>query len=228
LLEEGYGNHVIYNGKTSSSYRFFDFATEHIYCGNGLPVDYYPNSKQMYVKFRSNAAVTKTGFRLRIVPDLGCRHNYGGIQGRIKFSGTADCDVFIAAPANYTLSLYYAEISLVSSTCSEENVEVFEKATNKSLQQLCSYLEPGKSLFTRTNELRLHFKTSSIYSTFDMTYIASKIEDGPGCGGEIYNTAGLFTNAFYPQNVRNNSECRWTVRVPSNNKVFLNFESKSN
>ncbi|XP_034489715.1 cubilin homolog [Drosophila innubila] len=222
-LEAGYGSHVVYNGKRESSFGSSDYATEHIYCGTGMPDDYYPNSEKMYVKFRSNGAVTKTGFRLRVVPNSGCQHNYGGVQGRVKFSGTADCDVYIVAPPNYLLSLYYAEVSLPSLNCDEEYVEAFDKATNKSLQRLCSYLEPGKSLFTQTNELRLHFKTGSIYSTFDMTYIASKVEAGPGCGGEIYNTEGLFTNPFYPMNVRNYSECRWTVRVPSNTRVLLHF-----
>ncbi|KAL7745333.1 hypothetical protein ACLKA6_015352 [Drosophila palustris] len=223
LLEEGFGNHVIYNGKKMTSSNFFDYATEHIYCGTGLPDDFYPGTQKMYVKFRSNGAVTKTGFRLRLVSNNGCQHNYGGIQGRVKFSGTADCDVYIVAPANYLLSLYYADVSLQSSECDVEYVEVFDKATNKSLQRLCSYLEPGKSLFTQTNELRLHFKTGSFYSTFDLTYIASKAEVGPGCGGEIYNTEGIFTNAYYPQSVRNNSDCRWTIRVPSNNRVLLQF-----
>lgn len=140
---------MVYNGKHSAGFITSDYATEHIYCGTGVPDDYYPNSQTIYAKFRSNGAVTKTGFRLRVVPNSGCQHNYGGIQGRVKFSGTADCDVYIVAPSNYLLSVYYADVSLPSTNCAEEFVEVFDKATNKSLQQLCSYLEPGKSLLPR-------------------------------------------------------------------------------
>ncbi|KAH8387553.1 hypothetical protein KR093_007741, partial [Drosophila rubida] len=222
-LELGYGSHMVYNGKKPRT-DYFEYASDHVYCGSGMPEDYYPTTKTMYVKFSSNAAVSRPGFRLQLLADSGCRHNYGGLQGRVKFADTADCDVFIRAPAGHVLSLYYAEVTLGSTQCEDEHLEVFNAATNQSLQRLCTYVDTGASLFTQLNELRLHFKTGSYYSTIDLTYIANKLESGPGCGGDIYNTVGIFTNAHYPQNVRNNSNCRWNVRVPSNNRVLLRFE----
>ncbi|XP_064556077.1 cubilin homolog [Drosophila montana] len=223
LVEQGYGNEVIFNGQKHVQF-FLDYATEHVYCGSGLPDDYYPNSKQVYIKFRTNGAVTRPGFRMLIVPDASCQYSYGGLQGRIKISESTDCDAQIVAPANYTISLYFAEVIFGSADCNVEYVEVFDKTTNKSLQRECAYLDPGKSLFTTTNELRLHFKTGSFFNSFDVTYIASPVQDGPGCGGKLYNTEGIFANPFYPQNLRNNSDCRWSVRVPSNTRVLLNFE----
>lgn len=224
-MEEGYGNEVIFNGQKNVQY-FLNYATEHVYCGSGLPDDYYPNSKQVYIKFRTNGAVTRPGFRILIVPDASCQYSYGGLQGRIKISESTDCDAQIVAPANYTLSLYFAEVIFGTADCDVEYVEVFDKSTNKSLQRACAYLDPGKSLFTTTNELRLHFKTGSFFNSFDVTYIASPVQDGPGCGGALYNTEGVFSNPFYPQNVRNNSICSWSVRVPSNTRVLLNFACK--
>lgn len=224
-MEQGYGDMVIFNGRKSSRL-YNEFSLEHVYCGNGLPDDYYPNSKQVYVKFRSNGSVTRPGFHIRIVPDATCKFSYGGLQGRVKISESLDCDAEILAPANYTLSLYYAEVGFGSSDCNVENIEIFDKVSNKSLQRVCSYMNPGKSLFTSTNELRLHFKTGSYFNSFDLTYIASPVADGPGCGGQLYNTEGIFANPFYPQNVRNNSDCRWSVRVPSNTRVLLHFECK--
>ncbi|XP_062137785.1 cubilin homolog [Drosophila sulfurigaster albostrigata] len=222
-LEQGYGSHMIYNGKKSRG-EYFDYASEHVYCGTGIPDDFYPHTKNIYVKFHSNGANSRPGFRLQLMANAGCSHNYGGLQGRIVFADTADCDVFITAPAGYVLSLYYAEITLGTTDCSQESLEVFDKATNRSLQQQCTYVQTGSGLFTQTNDLRLHFKTGSYYSNIDLTYIANKVELGPGCGGDIYNTAGVFSNAFYPQSVRNNSNCRWNLRVPSNNRVMLHFE----
>ncbi|KAH8397987.1 hypothetical protein KR222_008302, partial [Zaprionus bogoriensis] len=222
LLNEGYGTNVVMSGHRGA---YQDFATEYVYCGRGLPDDYYPNTKQVYVKFHTtDHAANRTGFRLRVVPDRGCRHNYAGIQGRVKFAGTADCDVFITVPSNYTLSLYFSDVTFVLYDCNEESVEVFDRLTNKSLHRMCSYLETGKSIFTQTHDLRLHFKTDSYFSDFDMTYIASPVATGPGCGGDLYNTQGIFTNAFYPQNVRNNSDCRWNIRVPSNTRVLITFD----
>lgn len=226
LLEQGYGDQVIFSGKTTS--QSYDFATEHIYCGQGQPDDYYPDSKEVYVKFHSNKAITSKGFRLRVVPDSTCHHVYGGLQGRVKFSGTADCDVFITVPVNYTISLYFGDVVLDSFDCNEEHVTIYERATNKSLQRICSIMDANKSLFTQTNDLRLHFKTMSYFTSFDMTYIASSLTAGTGCGGDLYNTQGLFTNAFYPESVRNNSDCRWNIRVPSNTRLMINFEGTHN
>lgn len=59
----------------------------------------------------------------------------------------------------------------------------------------------------------------------DITYLSSI--DGPGCGGTFFNNEGVFTNPFFPENVRNNSNCRWNIRVPNNLRVFLRFEGKS-
>lgn len=205
---------------------FSGYSSEYVYCGKGQPEDYYPNSREVYVKFHSNEAVTAKGFRLRVVPDSSCRHVYGGLQGRVKFAGTADCDVFITVPVNYTLSLYFGDVTFGSYDCDDEHVTIYERATNKSLKRVCSYMDASKSFFAQTNDLRLHFKTNSYFTEFDMTYIASSLTAGIGCGGDLYNTQGLFTNAFYPESRRNNSDCRWNIRVPSNTRVLLNFEGK--
>lgn len=52
-------------------------------------------------------------------------------------------------------------------------------------------------------------------------YLAS--DKGPGCGGQIYNYGGIFSSPFYPQNDRNNSDCRWDISVPQNTRVALRF-----
>lgn len=200
----------------------FNYATQFVYCGQGMPNDYYPNSNKVNVKFRTND--TRKGFKLRVLSDSTCRHVYGGIQGRVRFTDTADCDFFITVPVNYTVSLYFAEVTFGSYDCDDDYVTVYERASNKTLKRLCTYVDSSKSLFTQTNDLRLHLKTSSYLVDIDMTYIASPLAAGPGCGGDLYNTQGMFTNPFYPQNVRNNSDCRWNIRVPSNTKVYLQFE----
>lgn len=105
--------------------------------------------------------------------------------------------------------------------CEKENLEVFDAHTNTSLQRLCEFVDTGKSLFSNTNELRMRLKLSGYYTSVDITYLASN--NGPGCGGDFYNTQGILTNPFYPNHVRNNSDCRWNIRVPGNTKVLLRF-----
>lgn len=152
----------------------------------------------------------------------GCYRNFTGTQGRIKVADSSEsCDIFIKAPVNTTLSLYYNDLSFSEYDCNRENVEVFDARTNSSLQKVCEFVDAGKSLFSNTNELRIRFLLNGYYTQIDITYLAST--DGPGCGGDFYNTKGLLTNPYFPEHVRNNSDCRWNIRVPSNLKVLLKF-----
>lgn len=224
LVEHGFGSELIFNGHTSGR-NYVNYATEHVYCGQSKPDTYYANANAMFLKFRSNAEANRPGFQLQIALSDFCERHYDGLQGRVRLSETADCDIMIQAPANHTLSLYYSELIFGSSDCDVEHLEVFDRS-NHSVQRVCSYVDAGKSLFSLADQLRLHVKTGSYLSTLDLTYLASPVEKGPGCGGQFYNTEGIFANPFYPANVRNNSDCRWLVRVPSNNRVLLTFESE--
>lgn len=58
---------------------------------------------------------------------------------------------------------------------------------------------------------------------YDLTYTAS--DKGQGCGGELFNYGGTITSPMYPQNERNFSDCRWSINVPQNLVVALQFES---
>jgi len=223
-VELGYGSELVFNGQTSGQ-DHFDYATEHVYCGNVKPDTYHSKANEVYLKFRSKGLEQRAGFQLRVILNSNADRHYDGLQGRIHLSQTIDSDITIRAPANHTLSLYYTEVIFGSYDCQTENLEVYDR-TNRSLQRICSFVDAGKSLFSNSDELRLHMKTGSFLTSLDLTYLASPAEKGPGCGGQFYNIEGIFANPFYPANVRNNSECQWIVRVPSNNKVFLTFEGE--
>lgn len=49
---------------------------------------------------------------------------------------------------------------------------------------------------------------------------------GPGCGGELYNYGGSFSSPGYPNTEQNSSDCTWTVSVPMNLYVAINFNGK--
>ncbi|KAH8420258.1 hypothetical protein KR009_008365, partial [Drosophila setifemur] len=223
MVEQGFGSELIFNGQTSGR-NYIDYASEHVFCGNVTPDVYYPNDNEVYVMYRSNSSDPHSGFQLQATVDSSCERHHDGLQGRIHLAQTSDCDIIIRSPVNHTLSIYYTSMVFGAYDCDVDYVEVFERATNRSLQKVCAYVDAGKSLFSQTNELRLHVKTGSYLNSIDLTYLASPVAQGPGCGGQFYNTEGIFTNPFYPANVRNNSDCRWVVQVPSNNKVLLLIE----
>lgn len=47
---------------------------------------------------------------------------------------------------------------------------------------------------------------------------------GVGCGGQFQTYSGTFASPSYPDNARNNSDCRWDIIVPSNLRVVLHFD----
>lgn len=51
---------------------------------------------------------------------------------------------------------------------------------------------------------------------------------GVGCGGELYNYGGIFSSPGYPNTDRNNSDCTWTINVPMNLFVALQFQGIQN
>ncbi|XP_002071743.3 cubilin homolog [Drosophila willistoni] len=222
MISDGYGSELVFDGHAAGQ-NYLNFATEHVYCGKVKPDIYYGNTNAVYVKSRFNATASKTGFRLTAIVETDCSRHFEGLQGRIKFSETNNCDILIKAPTNHTLSLYFTDILIYGSDCNDEYIEMFDNA-NHSLHRHCSTMDTKTNLFTRTNEVRVHLRSGTYLLSFDMTFLASPIEAESGCGGQFYNTEGIFANPYYPENVRNNSDCRWIVRVPSNNRVLLTFE----
>ncbi|XP_011185073.1 cubilin homolog [Zeugodacus cucurbitae] len=221
-VERGYSTEVVHNGQRGNEV-WSNYATNHVYCGNQLPDDYFSTGNMLIIKFQTDDEIEKTGFTINAYAVEGCFRNFTGTQGFVQIADTTDeCDVYIESPQNYTLSLYYGDVTFAEYDCVKEYVEVFDAHTNSSLQKICSYTGNDKALFSHTNQLRLHLKMSGYYTRFELTYLAS--QEGPGCGGNIYNTRGNIVNPFYPNNVRNNSDCRWNIRVPTNLHVLLKFE----
>lgn len=75
------------------------------------------------------------------------------------------------------------------------------------------------SLTLRFTELDVMYFGSMLY---DITYVAS--DQGRGCGGHIYNYGGQISSPMYPQNERQNRDCRWQLMVPQNQVVSVQFD----
>lgn len=106
--------------------------------------------------------------------------------------------------------------------------KAYDGKTGQQIQRICDEGVPNP-LFTNTNVLKLKFKAAklNLFSRtylYDITYIAS--DKGRGCGGEVFNYAGVFTSPGYPNTDRNVSDCIWTINVPQNLKVAISFSGK--
>lgn len=70
------------------------------------------------------------------------------------------------------------------------------------------------------NERLMKYYGFIIYELYFIPWAYS----GPGCGGELYNYGGMFTSPGYPEIDRNSTDCTWTINVPMNLNVALQFE----
>lgn len=154
------------------------------------------------------------------------------------------------APENYTISLYIIGVYFTSSNCEESRFSVnsltflllhlyFSRILHNSLNPLFQVYENGPNgkllfsecsysndvfIFSNSSQLFLRSNLNTdpdVYQAIDLYYLAS--DKGPGCGGELFNYAGIFTNPNYGKNERSYQECRWDIAVPQSYNVSLRF-----
>lgn len=82
-------------------------------------------------------------------------------------------------------------------------------------------------VFSYTNKLYIHIyneEVSSYMFSYDVGYTST--DAGRGCGGEIYNYGGWVSSPLYPNEFRNSTVCKWTIRVPVGLSTVLKINSK--
>uniref|UniRef100_A0A182M8Q1 Cubilin n=1 Tax=Anopheles culicifacies TaxID=139723 RepID=A0A182M8Q1_9DIPT len=234
VIYEGLGNSLIFNGGAASKASFYHgtrYANAyHIYCGNNyVPSTYVSIVNRVYVSFESDAAIEGKGVSMRVHESNLCAKNYTALQGRIVQSEMLKdqrCTITVQVPRNYTIALYFNTFYLYNVDCAVHAIKVYdgpEESTNQLLGEYCNFATPNP-IFTTGNFLRIVMPATDrdfISLQLDATYVAT--DQGQGCGGELYNYGGIFSSPLYPANNRTRMECLWTVTVPNNLVVALQF-----
>ncbi|XP_045482434.1 cubilin [Harmonia axyridis] len=226
---EGLGPSTVFAGRGKSSTNYvYSLMGVHTFCGrNNRIFDYYPPTDSVAIIFQSKYGTNRgKGFEIEYRL-TGCNRNYTEDFGKIAFSLTEsqDCIIGISVQSNKTISLYFSEFySSDSKNCSEEYLQILDgdMNTGEELRKICGY-ERANSIFSKTNQLWLkaHSKKNVIDLHIDLTYTST--DKGRGCGGTIYDVAGVFTSPMYPKDYRNNNLCVWYIRVPTGTRVELDF-----
>lgn len=102
-------------------------------------------------------------------------------------------------------------------------LKIYKNGPNgQFIKRICGFGDPDP-IFSNTSVLYFKSKKApSLYAYSEFYYIATNTQDG-GCGGELEDFYGIFSNPNYKQNLRINQECRWTLRVPIQFNVSLYF-----
>lgn len=229
FVSEGLGEEVIFRGAGvySQTASFSSGAhsplAPHIYCGTGSPMPYYSRANKLIVTFQSNGDIEKRGFKMKVQTVAPCR-NYTSLQGRIMDQNPKDCTFWIIAPQNYTITIFFQNAYFYENDCNKAGMKIFDGNAAQPSLKLCDY-ETANPFFSTFNSIRIFVKGTNSANggggSYDFSYVAT--DKGRGCGGQLFNYGGQFTSPLYPENARNDSDCRWDVSVPNNLKVALRF-----
>jgi cubilin len=230
----GLGSEMVYHNRITSTFenRNSDVVSPHIYCGSSLPVEYISMSSMIQIKFKSNELRNSSSFNLSVNITNACERNYTAMQGRLRIN-TFDiqkCKSTIRVPSNYKISLYFYAFTIYDGKNCEKNfMKIYDGSFESGtlLRTACGYTLQDP-IFSSSNQLSLYFsflEDRTFYKPLiDVLYVAT--DKGRGCGGEIFNYAGVFTSPLYPATNRTNYDCTWSIRVPNNLKVALKFDSE--
>lgn len=230
IHDKTFEDEILYKGQSSQTkdasfyMGLYRPQAPHIFCGQydiRHRISYYTTSNNVHVKFVSNNEIERSGFKLTFLPAGDC-HDYEGMQGRINVNQIKDCVYFIRAPQNHTISIYYNNIYFYDDNCTKAGMKIFDGVlvTEPSVVA-CSYTQPNP-FFSTSSVIKIKVNAQHEYSgNYDISFIAT--DKGRGCGGTLINYGGVFTSPLYPENNRNETDCRWTMHVPKNMKVALRF-----
>lgn len=230
IHDKTFEDDILYKGQSSQSkdvsfyMGLYRPQAPHIFCGHyeeSYGVSYYTNSNKVHVKFVSNNEIERSGFKLTFLAAGDC-HDYEGMQGRITVNVLKNCVYFVRAPQNHTISIYYNSIYFYDDNCTKSGMKIFDGASTSEPSVIaCSYTQPNP-FFSTSNVVKIAVNAQHEHSgNYDITFVAT--DKGRGCGGTLINYGGVFTSPLYPENNRNETDCRWTMHVPKNMKVALRF-----
>ncbi|KAJ8923869.1 hypothetical protein NQ315_010451 [Exocentrus adspersus] len=221
------GPQILFNSQRKTiSLSYNNIQAQHTFCGTeDFPFDYYSTGKSLTLTLRSFlTSQPGKGFKLeyRIA---GCNRNYTSPQGRLFNSNDkSDCFITITVPQNRTISLYFQKLFIYySMNCTAASFEVRDGEPNGAVLLRTCGLRVPSPVFSYTNKLYIHvyYKRNSYTQSYDIGYTST--DAGRGCGGELYNYRGWVSSPLYPNEFRNNTVCRWAIRVPVGLSAALKF-----
>ncbi|KAI8440547.1 hypothetical protein MSG28_001789 [Choristoneura fumiferana] len=206
-------------------------------CGNQSSHDYYLYGSIVMDLFTSPNSDLKhyKGFEVEVVYLGDCGRNYTEPQGRIQGGRyneynpdlqegeEGDCFTLISAPANYTISAYFINVS-PDYWNDDIYLQVFDGKTTSSpsLIKIATESNSDETVFSTGNNLLLRsHNVGNDHVTYDLNYIITN--KGRGCGGKLTNEFGRVASPLYPNIYRQTNTCEWELETPANTKLRLDF-----
>ncbi|XP_046880031.1 cubilin [Hypomesus transpacificus] len=198
------------------------------YCGTTLPAPISTTSHFLWLRFKSDSSVSRSGFRA--LYEVGCGGTFSGTgQIRSPFHPVAyphnkECEWVINQPIGYIVTLNFLSFDIEGGTCRYDFVEVRDGSTVSSplIGQYCGGTAPPMIRSTQRS-LYIRFKTDASVSNMGFTAAYDKVMDG--CGGTLISSSGSFKSPGHPNGYPHGANCTWFISVVPGNIIRLMFTS---
>ncbi|EDV28197.1 uncharacterized protein TRIADDRAFT_53561 [Trichoplax adhaerens] len=198
-------------------------------CGQTLPRPIASKSNQLYLRLVTDGSITASGFLITYSATRStvCGGVLTASSGSIvspnypgKYPNNAECIWTIQMPVGARITLNWQNIDIEQQDqCNFDYVELRNgnSTTAPFVGRYCGNNPPAT--FTSTgNNLYIKFKSdgSSSGNGFRLSYTLA-------CGGILTSPTGSIQSLFYPSPYPLSTTCVWTIQVPFNQKIVLNF-----
>ncbi|XP_047454013.1 suppressor of tumorigenicity 14 protein homolog [Mugil cephalus] len=118
----------------------------------------------------------------------------------------------------------------IEDDCSDDFVSIFDSLSpddSQAITEKCGQRPPSNPLMvaSSSNIMLLNFITDSDVQRpgFEAEYKAIPLTEVKKCGGVLSGAKGVFTSPLHPIFYPPAVDCKWTIKVPTGNKVRVKF-----
>ncbi|KAM6900418.1 cubilin [Xenentodon cancila] len=217
----------IHDGDSASSYVIGK------YCGQNNPPELHSSHNSLYFWFRSDHSVSGGGFTVAWQSqDPVCGGELTAPYGSINSPGYPgnyppgrDCYWMVTVDPGLLITFAFGTLSLeYHPDCNFDFLEIRDGflPNDPVVGKYCSTGSPPP-LQTTGPAAWVHFHSDLSVSDrgFHITYTTSPSD--PGCGGTFTDSKGIIISPNWPNNYAHNRQCIYLIRLPSGEKISLNF-----
>ncbi|XP_072020163.1 LOW QUALITY PROTEIN: cubilin-like [Amphiura filiformis] len=201
------------------------------YCGPTItPSTFVSHSNRMYVKFRTDGSVSRTGFRIVFdATATGCGGTLTTPTGSFAspnypnpYHHNAECFWLITASEGSSIILSFADMDMEGhSSCYYDYVKIFDgpQETDPLLGTYCGITLPAPLTSSGSN-MRIKMRTD--YSVTGRGFHAAYVTS---CNTRLTARSGVIASPNFPLPHPHNRDCLWIIETTAGNKINITFNN---
>eukprot|EP00794_Sanderia_malayensis_P003246 gene3246-3727_t len=202
------------------------------YCGTLNTFAVYSHGSSLYIRFRTDGSVVRKGFRLGY--QMSCGGELTATTGIIRpptvnnqYLPNQNCTWQISVTSGTSVRVSFSSFNIESSaSCSNDYVLIRNgiAADSPVLGRLCGSSIPAVIMSTNS-KISVQFVTNGAVQAAG--FLLNYTQFIRGCGGSLSINdpvvIGNLTSPNYPNHYPVNTECVWTLNVPTGDNVEFTF-----